>query len=126
MVAGAAGNPEPNAVSPIAANNYASSLRGLSRFKEAKTLLRRTLPAAQRVLNEGNEIPLRMRLNYARALYKDDGATLDDLRLAVTMLEEIERTSRRVRGSAHPETNQTGLHLRDAQAALRARETPST
>ena len=57
--------------------------------------------------------------------YKDDGATLDDLRLAVTMLEETERTSRRVRGSAHPETNQTGLHLRDAQAALCARETPS-
>ena len=69
---------------------------------------------------------LTMRTSYASALYKDDGATLDDLRLAVTMLEEIERTSRRVRGSAHPETNQTGLHLRDAQAALRARETPST
>ena len=48
-----------------------------------------------------------MRWIYAQALYKDDGATLDDLREAVTTLEEIERTARRVLGSAHP--SQRGL-----------------
>ena len=37
-------------------------------------------------------------------LYKDDGATLDDLREAVTTLEETDRTARRVFGGAHPLT----------------------
>ena len=43
-----------------------------------------------------------MTWNYAEALYQDTGATLDDLREAVTTLEETERTMRRVFGGAHP------------------------
>ena len=62
---------------------------------------------------------------YALALYKDDGATLDDLREAVTTFEETERTARRVFGSAHPLTVQIEDDLQAARAALRARETPS-
>ena len=41
-----------------------------------------------------------MRWNYARTLYKDPSATLDDLREAVTTLEDAERTARRVRWRA--------------------------
>ncbi len=61
---------------------------------------------------------------YAAALYQDDGATLDDLREAVTTLEELERTARRVLGGAHPDTAAIERSLRNARAALRARETP--
>ena len=43
-----------------------------------------------------------MRNSYAEALYKDTGATLDDLREAVTTLEETTRIARRVLGGAHP------------------------
>ena len=117
-------NGEEHAKTLLAANNYASSLRGLSRFKEAKTLLGRTLPAAQRVLDESHEITLRMRLNYARALYKDDGATLDDLREAVTLLEDLEPTARRVLGGAHPFISTIDPNLAIARGALRNRETP--
>jgi hypothetical protein len=67
-----------------------------------------------------------MKSNYAIALCKDDGATLDDLREAVTTLEETERTARRVLGSAHPTFRSTEWGLREARAALRARETPAT
>ena len=64
-------------------------------------------------------------MNYGRALYKDDGATLDDLREAVTTLEETERTARRVMGGAHPLVARIEHQLRNARAALRARgETP--
>ena len=63
-----------------------------------------------------------MRLNYARALYNDDAATLDDLREAVTTLEDAERTARRVLGGAHPTTSNVEQPLRDARAALAARE----
>ena len=66
-----------------------------------------------------------MRMIYAKALYKDDAATLDDLREAVTTLVETERTARRVLGGAHPTTAAIGQSLRILRAALRARETPS-
>ena len=56
--------------------------------------------------------------------YSNDGATLDDLREAVSTLEEMEPTARRVFGGAHPITIGIEHALRDARAALRARETP--
>jgi hypothetical protein len=40
------------------------------------------------------------------------------------MLEELERTARRVLGGAHPLTSAIEYELRDARAALAARETP--
>ena len=65
-----------------------------------------------------------MRFFYADALYLDDDATLDDLREAVTTLEDMERTARRVFGGSHPLTEDLEAFLRNARAALRARETP--
>ena len=55
-------------------------------------------------------------------LHFDTGATLDDLRDAVTTLEEIEPIARRVLGGAHPTTVGIERRLREARAALRARE----
>jgi hypothetical protein len=46
------------------------------------------MPVAQRVLGEGHEVTFRMKQVYATALYKDPTATLDDLREAVTTLED--------------------------------------
>ena len=86
--------------------------------------MRKMTAVARRVLGEGDDTTLRMRCLYADVLYKAD-ATLDDLREAVTTLEEIERTARRVLGGAHPTTETIGLNLRETRAVLRARETPS-
>ena len=55
-------------------------------------------------------------------LYSDPAATLDDLREAVTTLEDAERIARRVLGRAHPTTAGIELSLRNARAKLRARE----
>ena len=104
------------------ANNYASSLNGLQRFKEAKALLRRTMPVARRAVGEGHRLTLKMRWSYAQTLYKDPSATLDDLREAVETLADAERTARRVLGSAHPTTRGIERALQNARAALRARE----
>ena len=65
-----------------------------------------------------------MRKIYARALYEDPTATLQDLREAVTSLEDTERIARRVFGGEHPTVLIMGTSLRDARAKLRARETP--
>ena len=54
--------------------------------------------------------------------FMDDGATLDDVREAVTTLEEIGPTSRRVLGGTHPLTEAIEGQLRntrDVGAALR-------
>jgi len=72
----------------VGALNYTNCLVGLNRFEEAKSLLRKTMPVAQRVLGEGHEVTFRMKQVYATALYKDPTATLDDLREAVTTLED--------------------------------------
>ena len=108
-----------------AANNYATSLLKLQRFDEAKALLRKTIPGARRALGESHLDTLRMRMNYAQTLYKDEGAALDDLREALTTLEETGRISHRVLGGTHPMTTGIEDDLRTARAVLqiRARET---
>jgi len=101
-----------------AASNYANSLTSHLRFKEAKALLRKTIPVARRVHGENDENTLKILWSYAMALYKDRSSTLDDIREAVTTLEESERTARRVLGSAHPVTVSMEGSLREAQAVL--------
>ena len=59
---------------------------------------------------------------YAQSLFFDAAATLDDLREAVATLEELARTVRRVLGGEHPFTEEVEDSLREAQAALRARD----
>ncbi|CAH0371949.1 unnamed protein product [Pelagomonas calceolata] len=115
-------NGEEHEETVIAALNYASSLGGLKRFEEARSLLRRIIPVARRGLGENNDITLRVKFTYALALYNDTGATLDDLRESVATLEETERTARRVLGGAHPIVQASERSLENARAALRARE----
>ena len=110
----------------IAASNYAGGLVLLQRFEETKSLLRKIMPVAPHVLGESHETTLRMRWTYAAALYNNPGATLDDLREAVTTLEDPERIARRVLGGAHPLTVGIGEALRAVRATLGRRETPGS
>ncbi|CAH0367399.1 unnamed protein product [Pelagomonas calceolata] len=106
----------------LEANNYAAILAQLQRFKEAKSLLRRTIPVARRVHGERHILTLRLRKIYAKVLFYDSGATLDDVREAVTTLEDNARVTRRVFGGAHPATSSVERDLQDARAALRVRD----
>ncbi|CAH0373301.1 unnamed protein product [Pelagomonas calceolata] len=105
-----------------AAINYMGSLIQLQRSEEAKALYRKTLPVARRVLGESHEMTLGMRTNYAMAFCADPAATLDDLREALTILEETARTARRVFGGAHPSTRNIEGGLRQARARFALRE----
>ena len=118
-------NGEEHEATLLAANNYANSLIGLERYAEAKAGLRKMMPVARRVLGDCHDLTLSIRWGYAETLYKDDDATLDDLREAVTTLEETVPTARRVFGNTHPEIATMENVLQDARAALRAREAPS-
>ena len=74
------------------------------------------------IRDRSHEFTLKTRWIYAKALYDDPGSTLDDLREAVTTLEEIEPTARRVLGGAHPLTESIEGGLRVMRSV--ARETP--
>ena len=86
--------------------------------------MRKTLPVARRVFGKNASNTLKMRSVYAQSLYADPSATLDDLHEAVTTLEEVAPIARRVLGGAHPGTEGIAGSLRNARAALCARETP--
>ena len=103
-----------------AARNLAVTLNELQppSYKEAKALLRDTVPVARRVLGDEHGVTLQMRAIYATALYGDPGATLADLREAVTTLVETTQTARRVLGGAHPLLAPIEISLRNAGAAL--------
>jgi hypothetical protein len=113
---------EENKDTLLAANNYLTSLLGSQRFNEAKALLRKTIPVARRVLGASHILTLKMKKIYASALYRDDCATLDDLREAVNTLEETECTARRVLGGAHPTVVGIEQSLYNSRVVLRNRE----
>ena len=106
----------------FSANNLVLSLLDLERFEEVRSLLREMMPVAQRVLGESNSLTLKLRRIYAQALYRDPGATLDDLREAVTTFEDVERVARRVLGGQHPFTRSSEKSVRVSRATLSARE----
>ena len=60
----------------LAALNYATTLITLDRCQEVKSVLRKTMPVARRVLGENHEHTLKLRALYARALHEDTCATL--------------------------------------------------
>ena len=74
---------------------------------------------ARRVLGDNNRLTLQMRSTSAAALCNDPGATLEDLREAVTILEDAERIARRVFG-AHPVTAGIEEVLESVRAELSA------
>ena len=75
-------------------------------------------------MNTRSTSALKMRSLYTRAIYEDPAATLDDLREAVTTLEDTDRIARRTFGGAHPLTLAIEHALRQSRAALHACETP--
>ena len=67
-----------------------------------------------------------MRWLYSNSLYRDTGATLDDLREAVTTLESVAPLWKRIFGPAHPETPKVQGALKEAREALAARAAASS
>ena len=79
---------------------------------------------ARRVLGASHEYTLKIRWIYGQVLYKDAAATLDDLREAVTTLEDTGRIARRVLGGAHPITGSIENNLKEVRSKLAAFDAP--
>ena len=61
-------------------------------------------------------------MNYGKALYVADGATLDDLREAVNTLEDTVRVARRIFGGSYPLVTSMQKFSQEARAALAIEE----
>ena len=109
----------------LAANNYANILNDMQRHAEARELLRKSIPVARRALKDNDSITLKMRWLYARALYADPAAPLDNLREAVATLESVANSWKCILGHAHPETPKVQAALEEAREALAERRAAS-
>ena len=104
------------------ANNYAVLLKQLKHFTLARSVLRKAIPVARRVIGASHQHTITMRSLYAKTFFHNPGATIDEIREAINTLEEIEPISRRVLGIAHPIAVNIQGELQKARALLRARE----
>jgi len=85
-------------------------------------LFLKSIPVARRVLGDNSDVTLKMRWGYADSLYENPAATHNDLREAVTTLQDAMRIARRVLGGAHPVAVGIDESLRKSRAVLCAYE----
>ena len=98
------------------ASNYAMTLLDLERFEEAKILLHKVAPVAQRVCGAEHDLTLSLREDLSRAIL-DGESSAEEKRQALRMLEDVAGVRRRVLGPAHPETLFTQTELEHYQGS---------
>ena len=101
-----------------AANLAATLVDTLQQFDEARAFLRDRIPEAMRVCGKDHDITFRMQRMYAQCLYRNDGASLDDVTAAIAQLEDLDRRMTRTYGAAHPQTGSTRTRLEAARKKL--------
>ena len=84
----------------------------------------RILDLAMEHYGAENDYMLQIRTLHARALCEDENASLDNLRQAVELLEDIDSLSSRVFGAHHPDTVANKGNLRYAREKLARAEAP--
>ena len=87
------------------------TLLELERFEEAKRLLRKVAPVAQRVLGAEHDLTLSLREDLSRAILDGDSSA-EEKREALQMLEDTVAGMRRVLGPAHPDTSHAQRKLK--------------
>ena len=108
----------------LSALNLGLSLNALKHRAEAKSLVRKALPAARRTLGRDHEWTLKLESALSEAFYRDDSASTSELRHSVSMCEDGYERARRVYGDAHPLTEELADALDEAREEL-ARRTQS-
>ena len=106
-----------------AAGNYTTSLKHLMRYAEAKSLLRKAVPVARRTLGAEHDYTLNLRDIYGRCLYRDPGASRDDVAEAIEIMDDVQRRARRVFGPGHPNWNTLPQELTAAREKLASFDT---
>ena len=106
---------EENNLDVRAAANLADALMRLGHHDEALPVLLETIPKSQRVLGKDHDQTFKLQRMYAQILCEKEGASPDDLTLAVATLEDVDRRQRRTLGPDHPQRKMTQLCLEFAR-----------
>jgi len=101
----------------IAVCNLTEYLVAAREFEEAQSLAREELPAIIDRHGPDGSLTLEVRAWYARALFRADGASEDDVAEALTILEDVLRRSKRVLGDSHPDTERARKFLEEVGSA---------
>ena len=88
----------------VSGNNLVCSLNRMGQYAEAKTLARKLVSQCRRARGPEDGLTLSLRQAYAETLYKTPTASRADVLQAVTILEDVAKTLRRVFGTHHPLT----------------------
>ena len=94
----------------------------LEQFDEARAFLRDRIPEAIRALGKDNANTFRLQRMYAQCLYKNEGASREDVTAAIATLEELDRKITRIYGASHPQTGATRSRLAEAREKLAERK----
>ena len=107
----------------VAANNLVIQLQRQNKYAEALSILREPLSDARRALGDDHEMTLALGSLLADSLASTGTSpTVDDLREAIAIREDICRRSRRLLGVSHPHTEKRQRALDSARSALANRE----
>ena len=101
-----------------AVNLAATLVDALQQFDEARAFLRDRIPEATRSLGKDHGTTLRLERMHAQCLYRNDGASRDDITTAIATLEELYRRITRIYGATHPQTRGTQDYLEKARETL--------
>ena len=96
-------------------------MSSLERWAEAKSLVRKVMPHARRILGRVHENTLKLEGTLLEAIHWDDSSSLDELRKAISMCEDAIRRARRVYGDEHPLTMRLARDLDEAREELARR-----
>ena len=106
--------------------NLSWSMKECGLCAESKSFLREQLPAARRALGADHDTVIQLRWQHADALRLSDGASREDVVEAVTLLEELSRTTQRIYGTSHPLANDIRNTLGWARETLAAFDTSTS
>ncbi len=106
-----------------AAGNLTSTLvDDLRQFDEARAFLLDRIPEAIQALGKDHDVTFRLKRMYAQSLYRNDGASLEDITTAIATLEDLDRRQTRIYGAAHPQAGSTRRRLAEAREKLAERK----
>ena len=83
-------------------NGLTISLLDKGEYAEVKSLIRASLPLAERALGSAHDVTSRLYMNLGEALYEDPRRSRDDVVEAVAILKSATKASKRTFGEAHP------------------------
>ena len=92
-------------------NGLTISLLDKGEYAEVKSLIRASLPLAERALGSAHDVTSRLYMNLGEALYFDPRRSRDDVVEAGAILKGAAKASKRTLGEAHPLFRLIKIHL---------------